>query len=345
MKAKRDKPVKAQEPRTQFAALPFRAGPEPEILLVSSRETKRWVIPKGWPMKGRKPHAAAAQEALEEAGLLGKIEKKALGSYHYVKNMRNGAAILCRVDVFPLQVDRQRKSWPERDQRMTRWFTREQAAEAVREPELADIIRAFTTVEPTRKTARMAMRPAPTTAALESAVTSTPPAPAPEAAAKLKANARKATIKELFQATAIAAAEAEPDAGKKLVGKKVAGKKLTSKKLTSKKAGSGKASAKKIADKDIATKKTAGKKTVGKKTMRKKAAEKKAAAGKPASRKGATKKAARKFSATGKSSVTGKPSTSGKAAGKVDKKAKSTAAPVKQSGKARKEARLAASFL
>jgi len=65
-------------------------------------------------MKGRKPHATAAIEALQEAGLLGKIEKKKLGSYHYRKRLKNGAALLLRVDVFPLRVVRQRKSWPKR---------------------------------------------------------------------------------------------------------------------------------------------------------------------------------------------------------------------------------------
>jgi 8-oxo-dGTP pyrophosphatase MutT (NUDIX family) len=143
MKDKEKAPTRAAEPRIQYAALPFRESPRREVMLVSSRETKRWVLPKGWPMKGRKPHAAAAQEALEEAGLVGKIEKKPLGSYHYVKKLRNGAAILCRVDVFPLEVARQRKNWREREQRITRWFPAEEAAEAVREPELARIIRAF----------------------------------------------------------------------------------------------------------------------------------------------------------------------------------------------------------
>ena len=133
------------EPRSQIAALPWRHGKKGlEILLVSSRETKRWIIPKGWPMKGRKPHAAAAQEAKEEAGLLGKIVKEPIGHFHYVKNMRDGAAQLCRVDVFPLEVEKQRKSWPERDQRITRWFALEEAAELVREPELIALIRAFT---------------------------------------------------------------------------------------------------------------------------------------------------------------------------------------------------------
>jgi len=144
MKGKTDKaPTRDPEPRTQYAALPFRLKPKPEILLVSSRETKRWVIPKGWPMKGRKPHAAAAQEALEEAGVIGKIDKTAIGHFHYLKKMRNGAVILCRVNVYPLQVTRQRRDWPEREQRITRWFPLEQAADVVREPELARIIRGF----------------------------------------------------------------------------------------------------------------------------------------------------------------------------------------------------------
>ena len=133
------------EPRSQIAALPWRRGKKGlEILLISSRETKRWVIPKGWPMKGRKPHAAAAQEAKEEAGLLGKILKDPIGHFHYVKNMRDGAAQLCRVDVFPLQVEKQLKSWPEREQRVTHWFPLDEAAGLVREPELIALIRGFT---------------------------------------------------------------------------------------------------------------------------------------------------------------------------------------------------------
>jgi 8-oxo-dGTP pyrophosphatase MutT (NUDIX family) len=143
MKDKEKAPTRSPEPRTQYAALPFRLKPQREVMLVSSRETKRWVIPKGWPMKGRKPYAAAAQEALEEAGVVGKVEKTPLGSYSYVKKMRNGAGILCHVDVYALQVQRQMKKWPEREERITRWFPIEQAAEAVREPELAKLIRGF----------------------------------------------------------------------------------------------------------------------------------------------------------------------------------------------------------
>ena len=114
-----------------------------EVMLISSRETRRWVLPKGWPMKGRKPHAAAAREALEEAGVVGKIGKVAVGSYRYIKRMKNGAQQLCDVTVFPLVVQRQRKHWPERHQRSTRWFSLEDAAEAVGEPDLREVIRNF----------------------------------------------------------------------------------------------------------------------------------------------------------------------------------------------------------
>jgi 8-oxo-dGTP pyrophosphatase MutT (NUDIX family) len=117
------------EPRAQYAALPWRLGEGVEILLVTSRDTGRWVIPKGWPMKGRSPHGAAAMEASEEAGLVGKIEKKKLGSFHYRKRLKNGAALLSRVDVFPMRVTRQLKNWPEMHQRVTQWFPSVTAAE------------------------------------------------------------------------------------------------------------------------------------------------------------------------------------------------------------------------
>lgn len=140
-----EKQVKASgdEPRRQYAALPWRKGETVEIMLLSSRETRRWVIPKGWPMKGRKPHMTAAVEALEEAGLLGKIDKTKLGSYHYQKRLKSGGTILCRVDVFPLRVVRQRKSWPEKKQRVTKWHSAAAAAELVHEPELAELIGEF----------------------------------------------------------------------------------------------------------------------------------------------------------------------------------------------------------
>jgi 8-oxo-dGTP pyrophosphatase MutT (NUDIX family) len=74
----------------QYAALPFRVGADgrPQVLLLTSRETKRWVIPKGWPMHGKKPREVAAQEAFEEAGLVGTlIGKRPVGSFHYAKEL------------------------------------------------------------------------------------------------------------------------------------------------------------------------------------------------------------------------------------------------------------------
>jgi 8-oxo-dGTP pyrophosphatase MutT (NUDIX family) len=134
----------ATKPGQQYAALPYRfRDGSVEILLVTSRETHRWVIPKGWPMKGKKPHAAAAQEALEEAGVVGKTGKTAIGAYQYVKQLANGAPLLCTVDVFALRVVRQRKAWREQAQRTAHWFTAEEAADAVQEPELQALIERF----------------------------------------------------------------------------------------------------------------------------------------------------------------------------------------------------------
>jgi 8-oxo-dGTP pyrophosphatase MutT (NUDIX family) len=128
----------------QYAALPYRAADEGlEVLLVTSRDTRRWVIPKGWPLRGEKPHTSAAREALEEAGVVGKIGKFAIGDYAYVKRLKNGAPLACEVVVFALKVIRQRKRWPEQRQRTAHWFPLAEAAAAVDEPELREVIKRF----------------------------------------------------------------------------------------------------------------------------------------------------------------------------------------------------------
>jgi 8-oxo-dGTP pyrophosphatase MutT (NUDIX family) len=129
--------------RQQVAALPWRFAERLEIMLVSSRETRRWIIPKGWPMAGRSAAAAAAIEALEEAGLLGEIAAQPFGHYAYEKNLSRGQSVLCRVDVFQLRVVRQREDWPEKEQRDTRWFSAEEAMSLVSDPGLAELIRQF----------------------------------------------------------------------------------------------------------------------------------------------------------------------------------------------------------
>lgn len=144
-KAQKKKKREGSETRTQYAALPWRvAAGNLEILLATSRDTRRWVIPKGWPMKGRKPHIVAAIEAVQEAGLHGAIGKQKLGDYHYRKRVAADVSVHCRVEVYPLAVQGQRKKWPEKKQRATHWFPQLIAAELVDEPELRELIRAFT---------------------------------------------------------------------------------------------------------------------------------------------------------------------------------------------------------
>jgi 8-oxo-dGTP pyrophosphatase MutT (NUDIX family) len=137
--------------RTQFAALPFRIGTTGrfEIMLLTSRETGRWVIPKGWPIKGLKPREVAAREACEEAGLVGSItSKRPIGIYHYEKQFAEGG-LLCEVRVFLFRVDQQLDDWPEKGQRETRWLDLAEAAALVNEGGLAEIIR-FASHQPQR---------------------------------------------------------------------------------------------------------------------------------------------------------------------------------------------------
>lgn len=130
--------------RQQFGALPYRrSGKRMEILLISSRESRRWVAPKGWPMKKRDPPDAAAREAFEEAGVEGEVGRASLGSYTYLKRMPDGSDVACVVDVYPLRVAEELDDWPERDERTRRWFAPKAAAEAVDEPGLKALIRRF----------------------------------------------------------------------------------------------------------------------------------------------------------------------------------------------------------
>lgn len=131
--------------RTQFGALPFRFGEDGQfrILLITSRETRRWVIPKGWPIKGKAPHQTAAREAFEEAGLKGEISRNPVGSYLYGKRLRDGAVVDCCVDVFAFRVLEQRRRWPEYEQRVTSWFLPEEAAGLVHEADLSALLLGF----------------------------------------------------------------------------------------------------------------------------------------------------------------------------------------------------------
>jgi len=113
------------------------------ILLVTSRENRRWVIPKGNPSSGVVAHAAAAIEAEEEAGVQGLVCPTPLGTYRYRKRQKNGASLMIDVDVFPLAVNRELTAWKEQGERERRWVSLPEAASMVDEPDLSDLIRSF----------------------------------------------------------------------------------------------------------------------------------------------------------------------------------------------------------
>ncbi len=130
--------------RSQFAALCFRIEDgETEVLLISSRTRKRWIIPKGWPMDGHSGAQAAAQEAWEEAGAIGLTHPHSLGVYSYSKLSGPRKGLPCMVAVYPLQVTELRRNYPERKQRKRKWFSLEKAAEKISEPELRAILEHF----------------------------------------------------------------------------------------------------------------------------------------------------------------------------------------------------------
>lgn len=132
--------------KSQSAALPWRrtAGGGVEVLLITSRETRRWVIPKGWPIKGLKPGPSAAQEALEEAGVVGQISKAPMGAFTYDKRLKTGRLQQVKVAVYGLEVIEERAVWPEMHEREKLWTSPADAAERVDEPELQAMLRAFT---------------------------------------------------------------------------------------------------------------------------------------------------------------------------------------------------------
>ena len=134
----------SQSSNIQYAALPWRSAEGAiEILLITTRTTKRWIVPKGWPMKGCTPAECAAHEALEEAGVMGEMAGQALGTFRYNKLRRSGDIVPCTVHVFAMKVTQQRTSWVEKRQRETRWCTPEEALARVTDPGLRRLIGKF----------------------------------------------------------------------------------------------------------------------------------------------------------------------------------------------------------
>ena len=140
---RKKRPKDRRPARVQLGALPYRIDLETgvEVLLVTSRGTRRWIIPKGWPIKGFKPARTAAREAYEEAGVRGRFAGRPLGRYIYEKRLEERAAPFpCEVQVFPLLVKKQLKKWPEYKQRTVRWFPAPEAAALIMDDNLRRLI-------------------------------------------------------------------------------------------------------------------------------------------------------------------------------------------------------------
>lgn len=94
-------------------------------------------------MKGKKPHQAAAREAMEEAGLIGNIGKLPIGSFTYPKRLKNGASLKCELIIFAMKVEQELKRWPEANERSRRWFSLTEAIDVVGDPGLRELLRDF----------------------------------------------------------------------------------------------------------------------------------------------------------------------------------------------------------
>lgn len=130
--------------RLQVAALPWRkTDTGVEIMLITSRDTGRWVLPKGWPEDAEDFSLAAAREAGEEAGLSGSVARREAGRYYYAKMLSSGREVPCEVLVFPLEVDHVAEKWKEKRQRKRKWVTPGEAARMLNEPDLCRLVATF----------------------------------------------------------------------------------------------------------------------------------------------------------------------------------------------------------
>lgn len=136
-------PILKRPPRFQVAALCYRHGEAgPEILLITSRETKRWVLPKGWPMQGTDAGGTALEEAWEEAGVKPRgAAPRRIGRYRYDKVLDGGLPMATDVDVYAIEVEKLYDQFPEVDERERRWMSPDDAADAVLEDDLKALLR------------------------------------------------------------------------------------------------------------------------------------------------------------------------------------------------------------
>jgi len=137
------KPLLFRPKRVQVAALCYRMQHDhKEVLLVTSRGTGRWILPKGWPIKGKDGGESALQEAWEEAGVQrGKVEGTPIGAFSYEKELKTGLPVPVETYVYTIAEVELSDDYPESHQRKRQWFSPQEAANLVREPELQSILR------------------------------------------------------------------------------------------------------------------------------------------------------------------------------------------------------------
>ena len=133
-----------RQARSQFAALCYRkkAG-KVQVMLVTSRRRRRWILPKGWPEHGLTPAQTAEREAFEEAGIKGEAIDFCLGAFSYEKIISEDETLPCIAMVYPVRVLKKLKHYPEKQERKRKWFSLKAAAKRVGEPELKRIIKTF----------------------------------------------------------------------------------------------------------------------------------------------------------------------------------------------------------
>lgn len=141
------------------------------LLLVTTRDSARWIIPKGWPMPGIDDATAAAVEAEEEAGVAGTIGNRKIGSFRYEKVLASGATVKCRVHVYPLEVTGRSPSWKEAGERRRRWCSPRKAVSLLDNPDLASLVRSFARAQ---RRIRTAAQPETTPESRSSAIRSSP---------------------------------------------------------------------------------------------------------------------------------------------------------------------------
>jgi 8-oxo-dGTP pyrophosphatase MutT (NUDIX family) len=138
-------PILQRPKRVQVAALCYKNTEDgKKVLLITSRDTGRWILPKGWPVEGKDGPGSALQEAWEEAGVSkADIEEEPMGYYEYAKGLDNGVSVPVETQVYMTRVRDLKKSYPEVDERERQWFSPGEAANLVDEPDLKEILKAL----------------------------------------------------------------------------------------------------------------------------------------------------------------------------------------------------------